>query len=241
MVSQPERLHYANELIKGLLFLLFLSVLWPMFALGQSNDKQQIFFEALSSIEKSDYESLANLLERNPDIVNYSPNDCSLLCEATSLFRDPPESDPTPEVDEIAIQILLDKGALPARSPEATFTLLATVNDLFGEIAEFPIESGTCSPRRDSVFPVINSFIETGTELSLSQPTTSDSEFTTAFFYAYQLCPSPFVCGAEYENVDEKIKNELTNSLKCGERAMLKRRGEESVLSNHCLVNMIED
>lgn len=218
--------------------LCLVSLMFPSETLG--NGLGEPFQSAVAAVENRQYQVLETVLDSYPELENYSNNaDCSLFCEFSQLLRLPEEGETTPQIDETAISILLDRGWRPDESPNVLGTLLASVNDFHGEVDEFPINSNLCTLNRDQTFPLANTMIRSGAPLSALQANARNVQFSTGFFYIYQLCLRPYLCGAEYEIAPQDIVLEANKSISLAERNLLLELVSANALSNSCVSHII--
>lgn len=214
------------------------SLMFPSESFGNGLDKP--FQSAVEAVENRQYRVLETVLDSYPELEHYSNNaDCSLFCEFSQLLRSPEKGETTPHIDETAINILLDRGWRPDDTPKVIGTLLASVNDFHGEVEEFPINSNVCTQSRDQTFPLANRMIRSGAPLNTLQENARNEQFSTGFFYIYQLCHRPYLCGAEYEIAPQEIALEANKSISLAERKLLLDLVSANALSHSCVSHII--
>lgn len=204
------------------------------------DDLDRAFQSALKAVDERNYQFLEEILDSHPALESYSESvDCSLYCEFSQLLRSPMEDEIYAGIDGRAIEILLDRGWSASSSPDALGAILVSANVFHGDVDEFPINSGVCTENRAQAFPLANRMISAGAPLDASQATTRNLKFTIGFFYTYQLCHRPFICGADYEFAAANIALEVSNSLTSAERDLLRKLVVDKALSPACVLHIV--
>ncbi len=227
--------------MKRFIYIFLATLLIPMSS--QAEDVSEQFQSAIRAVENRDYASLVKLLEDHPGLLSYvkkyRSGDCSLFCEFSRLLRSPLENEASPEVDVIALEILLDSGGDPAISPHALGELLISANIFHGDVSEFPINSGNCTKSRNKIFPIVNKMISYGSPLDILQRNFGIADFSMGFLYVFQLCQSVYSCGAEYESTPSDIALEVSKSITSAERDLLLELASGISLSRKCVSSVI--
>lgn len=219
--------------MKNSILLCFFAFAAPTVGAGQTLDAS--FKAAIEAVEKRDHETLEQILDENPDVLTFeATTDCPLLCEFTQLIRPPREDELIPKIDATAIQIILDRGAPIDHPIDIINRILPSTNDFRGDTSEYPINSGECTKNRGIMFPLVNRLIASGARTDLRQQTTSEVTFSTGFYYFYQLCLRPFVCGAEYETASTAVIGQLVSKISDDEQKLTRNLISEGALDAWC-------
>ena len=202
---------------------------------------EEAFRAAVTAVENDDYEAFEAILTQQPDVLDYVDDfGNSLFDEFTALFRTDFDDDVTPGVDERAIGILLDRGANPGLSPNAIGSILSDANKFIGAPEDYPINSGVCLARRDSLVPLVNRMMRSGAKFSQSIQYHERVISTLAYQYAFELCFTPFVCGnADYETVPEDIAERVEISMTLVERHFLIAAMDAGTVNEVCLSHLL--
>lgn len=222
------------QLIKWVALVFQMAFVLPFAANGQTLTGP--FLEAIEAVENRDYASFEAILELHPRLVDFTNgSDCSLICEFSRLLREPIDGESTSEIDERAIQMVLDSGGDPTKSPHALGDLLTSANFFLGDISEFPVNSNRCIKNRNELFPIINRMILAGASLEVLQKNSINLAFTVGFFYSYQLCHSPYICGADYEEASPQVAARVSSAISVSERNVLMNLVDEQALMFDCV------
>ncbi len=201
--------------------------------------EERAFQDAISAAEKRNYAQLGFIVEQTPSVLDHRTEaGDDLFHEFRYVFHEDADAALGYAIDLEAIETLLDKSAVPSVSNGLLGTLLSVANDFDGEIDAFPINSGQCTENREEFFPVIGRLIEAGAEFGILDTEVLGLRPSEAFFYQYQLCLGPFVCGGGYERPSELVKHRVSTSTTQTERElllMLATRGSQDL---NCLISI---
>lgn len=199
--------------------------------------QEAAFQDAISAAEKRDYALLGSIIEQNPGVLNHrTETGDDLFHEFRYVFHEDSDAPLGNAIDLAAIVTLLDKGAIPSVSNGLLGTLLSAANDFGGEIDAFPIYSGQCTENRKEFFPIIDRLVEAGAEFGMLEVEVLGLRPSEAFFYQYQLCFRPFVCGGSYERPSEMVKRRVSTSTTRTEKDFLLELAAEGSQDLDCLI-----
>ncbi len=221
----------------GMLFLGSLVVPASLAQESGATTQEAAFQGAISAAEKRDYDLLRSIIEENPGVLDHrTETGDDLFHEFRYVFHEDADANFGNAIDIEAIETLLDMGAIPSVSNGLLGTLLSAANDFWGEVDAFPINSGQCTENREDFFPVVGRLIEAGAQFGLLEVEVLGLRPSEAFFYQYQLCLSPFVCGGGYERPSELVKQRVSTSTTQAERDFLFELAAAGSQDLNCLI-----
>lgn len=208
----------------------------PTIALGGNHGA---FRNAVEAVEKRNYDQLRSILEQNPQVmVQTDKKGNSLFVEFLNVFYEDTGLQWGNAADLKAIGILLDYGAIPNVSNGLLSSLLSEANHFGGAIDAYPVNSGICTDNRASYFPLINRLIEAGAPFGAMELEISGFHPSEAFFYQYQLCFRPFVCGAEHEQASSIVTGRVSLATTSREKELLIELAADGSHLNACLLTL---